>query len=86
MHFVIVGCEKASSKKSVDCSIVHYWKNTSFHMASRLFVLYTLWQYGLWSFQTGDTKLKRFLPENQHTERKLLNLEFWINGELSKIT
>ena len=35
MHLVIVGCEKASSKKSVDCSIVHYWKNTSFHMASR---------------------------------------------------
>ena len=25
-----------------------------------------LWQYGLWSFQTGDTKLERFLPKNQH--------------------
>ena len=44
-----------------------------------------LWQYGLWSFQTGDTKLERFLPKNQHTQRKLLNFEFWINGELSKI-
>ena len=22
---------------------------------------------------------------NQHTQRKLLNFEFWINGELSKI-
>ena len=43
-----------------------------------------LWQYGLWSFQTGDTKLERFLPKNQHTKRKLLNFEFWINGELSK--
>ena len=43
-----------------------------------------LWQYGLWSFQTGDTKLERFLPKNQHTQRKLLNFEFWINGELSK--
>ena len=21
-----------------------------------------LWQYGLWSFQTGGTKLERFLP------------------------
>ena len=44
-----------------------------------------LWQYGLWSFQTGDTKLERFLPKNQHTQRKLLHFEFWINGELSKI-
>ena len=25
----------------------------------------TLWQYGLWSFQMGDTKLERFLPKNQ---------------------
>ena len=22
-----------------------------------------LWQYGLWSFRTGDTKLERFLPK-----------------------
>ena len=42
-----------------------------------------VWQYGLWSFQTGGTKLERFLPKNQHTQRKLLNFEFWINGELS---
>jgi hypothetical protein len=26
----------------------------------------------------GDTKLERFLPKNQHTQRKLLNFEFWI--------
>ena len=31
----------------------------------------------------GGTKLERFLHKNQH--RKLLNFEFWINGELSKI-
>jgi hypothetical protein len=43
-----------------------------------------LWQYGLWSFQTGDTKLEIFLPKNQQTQRKLLNFEFCINGELSK--
>ena len=47
-------------------------------------ILYEVWQYRLWSFQTGDTKLERFLPKNQHTQRKLLNFEFWINGELSK--
>ena len=46
--------------------------------------LSAVWQYGLWSFQTGDTKLEIFLPKNQHTQKKLLNFEFWINGELSK--
>ena len=45
----------------------------------------TLWQYGLWSFQTGGTKLERFLPKNQHTQRKLLNFENWVSGEVSKI-
>ena len=34
-----------------------------------------LWQYGLWSFPTGGTKLERFLPQNRHTQRKLLNFE-----------
>ena len=28
-----------------------------------------VWQYGLWSFQTGGTKLERLLPRNQHTQR-----------------
>ena len=27
----------------------------------------------------------RFLPKNQHTQKKLLNFEFWINGNLAKI-
>ena len=44
-----------------------------------------IWQYGLWNFQTGGTKLERFLPKNQHTQRKLLNFESWISGEVSKI-
>ena len=47
-------------------------------------ILYEVWQYRLWSFQTGDTKLERFLPKNQHTQRKLLNFENWTNGEVSK--
>ena len=34
------------------------------------------WQYGLWNFQTGGTKLQRFLHKNQHTQRKLLKFEF----------
>ena len=37
----------------------------------------TLWQYGLWSFQTGYIKLERFLPKNRHTHRKCLNFENW---------
>ena len=37
------------------------------------------------NFKAGGTKLERFLYKNQHIQRKLLNVEFWINGELSKI-
>ena len=36
-------------------------------------------------FQAGGSKLGRVLPKNQHTQGKLLNFEFWINSELSKI-
>ena len=43
-----------------------------------------LWQYGLWSFQTGGTKLERFLLKNQNTQRKLLKFENLVNGEISK--
>ena len=32
-----------------------------------------IWQYGLYSFQTGYTRLERFLHKNQHTQRKSLN-------------
>ena len=38
-----------------------------------LFVLSTVWQYGLWRFQAGGTKLERFLHKNQHTQRKFLS-------------
>ena len=36
-------------------------------------------------FKRGGTKLERFLPKNQHTQRKLSNFENWVNGEVSKI-
>ena len=36
-------------------------------------------------FKRGGTKLERFLPKNQHTQRKSLNFENWVNGEVSKI-
>ena len=35
-------------------------------------------------FSSGGTKLERFLPKNQHTQRKLLNFENWCSGKLSK--
>ena len=28
----------------------------------------------------GVTKLENFKPKNQHTQRKLLNFENWVNG------
>ena len=43
------------------------------------YIIRKLWQYGLWSFQ-----LERFLPKNQHTQRKLLNFDNSVNGEVSK--
>jgi hypothetical protein len=30
-------------------------------------------------FSNGSKKLERFLPKNQHTQRKLLNFENWVN-------
>ena len=39
----------------------------------------------MWSFQTEGTKSGRFLPKNQHTHRKLLNFENWVNGEVLEI-
>ena len=44
-------------------------------------MLCRVWHYRLWSFKTRDTKLERFLPKSQHTQRKLLNFENWTNGE-----
>jgi hypothetical protein len=47
-------------------------------------LLLGVWQYGLWSFQMGNKKLERFLLKSQLTQRKSLNFEFWINGDLTK--
>jgi hypothetical protein len=33
----------------------------------------------------GGTKLEIFLPKNQHIQRKLLNFENWVHGEVSKV-
>ena len=44
-------------------------------VGARLPDLPQVWQYGLSSFQAGDTKLERLLPKNHYTQRKLLNFE-----------
>ena len=31
-------------------------------------------------FSSRGTKLQKYLPKNQHTQRKLLNFENWISG------
>ena len=36
-------------------------------------------------FSNGGTKLEIHVPKNQHIQRKLLNFENWVNGEVSKI-
>ena len=56
-----------------------------FHCCCELVDNCIIWQYGLWSFQTRGPKLERFLPKNQHTQRKLLNFENRVSGEVSKI-
>ena len=35
-------------------------------------------------FSSGGIKLERFLPKNQHTQRKLLNLKNWCYREVSQ--
>ena len=42
---------------------------------------FPVWQYGLWSFQTGYSKLEILWHKNQYTQRKLLNFKNWTNGE-----
>ena len=40
-----------------------------------------LWQYGLLRFPGWDTKLKRFLVKNQHTQRKILYFVNWCSSQ-----
>ena len=49
------------------------------------FSWFGVWQCGLSSFQAGHTKLERFLPKNQPTQKNFENFENWVNGEMSKL-
>ena len=46
--------------------------------------LYVIAAWVVKFFQMGDTKLEIFLLKNQHTQRKVLNFENCVDGELSK--
>ena len=61
-------------------------KNENCHTSNTVHYIlqYPIWQYGLWSFQAGDTKLERFLHKNQHAQKKLLIFDNWTNGSLQK--
>ena len=48
-------------------------------------VAWSVWQYGLWSFQTGSKKFEIFLPKIQHTQRKLLNFKIGLLGRCQKV-
>ena len=64
----------------ISCHPTFLALSTLFENASFVMYISTLWQYGLWSFQTGGTNLERFLPKNEHTQRKLLNLRIGLVG------
>ena len=66
---------------------MHSGKETPlFHRTKLLIILLLLWQYVLWTYQEGGTKSEKKLAKNQqHTQRKLLNFENWVNCEVSKI-
>ena len=63
-------------------SLVH--TRLSSGRSSGFWSCFTLWQYGLWSFQKEGTKLEMFVPKDQHTQRKLLNFENWISMGLTE--
>ena len=56
------------------------------HKSSKAPILYYYGNTGGGVFKKGGTKLERFLLKNQHTQRKSLNFENWVNnGEVSKV-
>ena len=92
-RYYCINCGQITSicfeKRFLICTIATFLTQPKFEVMfyaqlKILSAVYGLWQYGLWSFQRGGTKLERFLPKNQHTIRKLLNFENWISGGLRR--
>ena len=72
-----------SSNTALSCGIFSFYFLLSANRTPNF--VCTSWQYGFWSFQKWGIELERFLPKNQHTQRKLWNYENWCSVELSKI-
>ena len=65
-----------------------YWKWWSLEEQSyKTSEIWTGWRVSMAvrvvEFSNGGSKLERFLPKNQHTQRELMNFENWVNGEVS---
>ena len=69
----------------ISLNYVHLQFSYNLETSNMILCRWPLWLYGLWSFLNEGTELESFLPKNQHTQKKLLNFESWINGEVSKI-
>ena len=85
----IYGFWNEENWQNILCTVIaalHLFSNPDCNPYTYLFWFsgLSVWQYGLWSFQTGVTKLARFLPKNQHTQRQLLHFENWVIGKVSK--
>ena len=73
------------------CNVPYFCghKYTSWHKRcksiDRIDIAYQYGNTGCGVFNWGIQNQKDFWPENQHTQRKLLNFENWVNGEVSKV-
>ena len=68
------------------------WKSREYYQELKSIIIFLDWvkmtarygNTGYGVFKRGGTKLKIFLPKNQHTQRKLSNFENWVSGKVSK--
>ena len=72
-------------KKDVQKFPVNYLEHCQLHGIFMGISLFPIMVIRVVEFSSGGAKLERFLPKNQHTQRKLLNFQNWCSGELSKI-
>ena len=69
----------------IEWNVLNKSENILFSEANKaIYSVYTM-VIRIFEFSCGGTKLERFLPKNQRTQRKLLKCNNWFNGELLKI-
>ena len=68
----------------IEWNVLNKSENILFSEANKaIYSVYTM-VIRIFEFSCGGTKLERFLPKNQRTQRKSLNFENWCNEEASK--